>query len=132
MSTFPEANAFHVTCLSQDKIHCLEHRQSLGRQALVEVLPQWLVLNQTHVVIRPLLASLVFVDLDNWIGTLQSLIDLKTRAVVVTSSNNYQAWFCIDGTLTARTALFVQRQLIEHLKGDPVACSAAQQGIAWQ
>ena len=37
------------------------------------MMPQWLSLNQTHVFIRPLIGSLVFLDLDTWNGSIQSL-----------------------------------------------------------
>jgi len=109
---FSEELAFHVTCLSQDKKHCLVSRQIVGRQALIDALLQWLSLNQTHVFIRPLIGSLVFLDLDTWNGSIQSLIDLKARVVTCTSRTNYQAWFCIDHTLTAKTAAYVQKSLV--------------------
>ena len=128
LASFPEAVAFHVTCLSQDKKHCLVNRQSVGRQALIDALPQWLSLNQTHVFIRPLIGSLVFLDLDTWNGSIQSLIDLKARVVTCTSRTNYQAWFCIDHTLTAKTAAYVQKSLVSYFQADVGACSRSQQG----
>ena len=109
---FSEALAFHVTCLSQDKKHCLVNRQIVGRLALIDALLQWLSLNQTHVFIRPLIGSLVFLDLDTWNGSIQSLIDLKARVVTCTSRTKYQAWFCIDHALTAKTAAYVQKSLV--------------------
>ena len=127
-SAFPEYSSFHVTVLSQDKKQCLVNRQSLSPQAVRTSLHQWLSLSRVHVFVRPLLGRLVFLDLDAFAGSWDTLIRLRPQVVAETSAGHFQAWYVVPNNLASKTALRVQQQLTQALGADKAACSGQQQG----
>ena len=65
VAAFPDALAFHITVLSAEK-RCLVNKPSISAADLRRQLRQWLELRNAHVCVRPLLGSLVFLDLDDY------------------------------------------------------------------
>ena len=100
----------------------------ISKTDLSLALPEWLKLHHTHTFIRTLLGRLVFLDLDQFEGSIDSLIALQPRCLTQTSPNNLQAWICLDETLSTKTSLFVQHELTKALGGDPGADTGFQQG----
>ena len=104
LQCFPEAVAFNVTLLTEERRHVLSLPQC-SRPHLLQNLGTWLGMTSCHFFIRPHMANLIMVDLDNYTGQLEAVLALKPRALVCTSPGNYQAWLKVTTLVHARTAL---------------------------
>jgi hypothetical protein len=124
---FPEAEAFNVILLTEEK-RTIHHRPRCSRQSLLSELPNWLKLKEVHFFIRPLLSSVVMVDLDGYKGDLETIVRLRPRALTSTSPGNYQAWFMVPSSLASKTAIWVTKQLTLSLGGDRNSAKEGQQG----
>ncbi|CAE7939592.1 unnamed protein product, partial [Symbiodinium necroappetens] len=92
-------------------------------------LQTWLTLQNTHFFIRPLLRTLIFLDLDGFPSQhWEALVRLQPRAIVETSPGNLQAWFTLDTTSSGPTAVYVTKELAKALGGDPGSTAMGQQG----
>jgi hypothetical protein len=120
LEAFPEAAAWKVVILDRDKqrkflgpeMSCKEVRKHLGA---------WVQQRNAHVFVRPLIANLVFLDLDKFpIGQehFGALVRLQPRAIVRTSNGNYQAWFTVPKACSAGDALLVSKALTECFHAD--------------
>ena len=126
IEAFPEAQAFHVVLLTQEK-RAIVVKPQCSRHELIENLQVWLCMKEVHFFIRPLLRSLVMVDLDHYSGDLEIVLRLCPRALVCTSSGSYQGWWTVSDTAT-RTAPWVMSKLTEALGGDTRSAKPTQQG----
>ena len=126
IEAFPEAHAFHVVLLTQEKRATVVKPQC-SRQELLTNLQVWLSMKAVHFFIRPLLRSLVMVDLDDYKGDLDIVLRLNPRALVCTRPGNYQGWWTVSDTAT-RTATWVMSKLTEALGGDTRSAKPTQQG----
>ncbi|OLP81866.1 hypothetical protein AK812_SmicGene37534 [Symbiodinium microadriaticum] len=128
LGLFPEAHAWNVSILSTDK-RAVVYRPSCSRDVLRQNLPTWLSLHNTHFFIRPLLRTLVFLDLDGFPSQhWEALVRLQPRAIVETSPGNLQAWFTLDTASSGPTAVYVTKELAKALGGDPGSTAMGQQG----
>ena len=127
LQAFPEAASFSVTLLTDEK-RAVVHQAQCSAQNLHKNLPVWLGMKNVHFFIRPHMANLVLVDLDNYTGEFQLLLRLQPRALVRTSPGNYQLWLSIPDSLVGKTASWVTKQLTQALKGDPASVNCTQQG----
>ena len=82
LEVFPEAKAFSITIMTKDKDKTLINRPHCAKETLLKELPNWLGYQEHHFFIRPLLASLVMLDLDKYGGDIETLVRLKPRALV--------------------------------------------------
>jgi hypothetical protein len=89
LEAFPEAQSFNVVCPTQEK-RIVVNRERCSRHELNTNLQAWMAMTSVHFFIRPLLRSLVMVDLDDYKGNLATVLRLNPRAVVCTSPGNYQ------------------------------------------
>ena len=78
LEAFPEAEAFHVCLLTEEKRSIINKAQC-SRYELIKNLPTWLTMQSVHFFIRPLLRSLVMVDLDEYKGDLDIVLRLNFR-----------------------------------------------------
>ena len=121
LGLFPEAHTWNVSILSTDK-RAVVYRPSCSRDFLRQNLQTWLSLHNTHFFIRPLLRTLVFLDLDGFPSQhWEALVRLQPRAIVETSPGNLQAWFTLDTASSGPTVVYVT-------KGDPASTAMGQQG----
>ncbi|CAJ1444601.1 unnamed protein product [Effrenium voratum] len=81
-----------------------------------------------HFFMRPNLASLVMVDLDDHDGSLQDVLSLAPRALVQTSPRCFQIWYTLDQRFAASDAATVTRELSQILGGDTRSARTTQVG----
>ena len=97
LEAFPDAKAWHLTVLSQDKV-CKTNLTNVSTESLHAKLSQLLRQRDVHVFVRPLLSNLILLDLDDFDASgkhLEEVLSLQPRALVRTSPSNYQAWLTI-------------------------------------
>ena len=87
----------------------------------------WLQMD-AHFFMRPNLASLVMVDLDDHDGSLQDVLSLAPRALVQTSPRCFQIWYTLDQRFAASDAATVTRELTQILGGDTRSARTTQVG----
>ena len=90
LESFPEAQAWHITVLDQQKVH-ITNAERMSPSMVRRSLQWWLGLRNVHIFVRPLLSNLVFLDLDNFEEAnkdLSDVIQLQPRAVVRSSPGN--------------------------------------------
>ena len=75
VALFPEAQAYHISVLTPEK-RVVVHRPSIATAAFLKNLDAWLRLEGVHVFCRPLLRTLVFLDLDGFQKNWQTLLQL--------------------------------------------------------
>ncbi|CAJ1328574.1 unnamed protein product, partial [Effrenium voratum] len=90
-------------------------------------LEDWLQMD-AHFFMRPNLASLVMVDLDDHDGSLQDVLSLAPRALVQTSPRCFQIWYTLDQRFAASDAATVTRELSQILGGDTRSARTTQVG----
>lgn len=127
VGAFPEARAWHLTILTSDK-RCLVNKASITTQDLQRGLDSWLALHQFHVFIRPLLSTLVFLDLDDFSGPWPELTQLRPRVISQTSEKNFQFWGTIAENGSNKTPAWVTKQLQQFFKSDARSTAPSQQG----
>jgi hypothetical protein len=130
LEAFPEAAAWKVCILGRDKNPMF----SGPEMSSIEVrkrLSTWVKQRNAHVFVRPLMANIVFLDLDKFpVGHeyFGALVRLQPRAIVRTSNDNYQAWFTIPKACAARDALLVAKALTQCFHADFGSVQKDQQG----
>ena len=118
IEAFPEAKAWSVSVLSQDKSKALVQRPQCSREVLLRELNAWMKIPQSHFFLRPLLSNVVLLDLDGCKVDLQTLLSLQPRALVLTSPpNNLQMWLCIPDSLSNKASLLVCKELTTQFSG---------------
>ena len=127
VSLWPECRAWHVTILTHEK-RAVVHRPAVATQELLASLDAWLRLQQVHVFIRPLINTLVFLDLDGFHGDWQALQRLRPRCISQTSAGNYQFWATLPPPMQVKSVSWVTRELQQIFHGDPHSISPQQQG----
>jgi len=128
VEVFPEAKAFSVTILDKEKKAVKVHRPRCSKSLLLQQLPFWIGLKDHHFFIRPLLASVVLLDLDSFHGDTEVLVRLKPRALVATSKGNLQLWLTVPASFAGKTALYVAKELTRASDGDSRSAKDTQQG----
>ena len=126
LEAFPKAQAFNVILLTEEK-RAIISRPQCSRALLLKELPGWLSMSAVHLFIRPLMANLIMVDLDNYAGEFETLLALRPRALVRTSPGNFQLWPTLPDSLAAKTAAWATSQLTAALGGDPTSAKVIQQ-----
>lgn len=117
IEAFPEAKAWSVSVLTQDKSKALVQRPQCSREVLLRELNAWMKIAQSHF-LRPLLSNVVLLDLDGCKVDLQTLLSLQPRALVLTSPpNNLQMWLCIPDSLSNKASLLVCKELTTQFSG---------------
>lgn len=127
LAAFPEASSWHVTVLTPDK-RCIVNKPALPTDEFRKSLPAWLQLSGVHVFVRPLLARLVFLDLDNFKGNWETLVELQPRIISETSPGNFQWWGTLSEVVPAKQATSVTKQLQTAFGADPHSTGSQQQG----
>ena len=127
IDVFPKAAAFNVL-LRTDERRVVYNKPQMGRQALLTELPRLLEFKEVHFFIRPLLANVAMIDLDNFQGEISSLLALKPRALTSTSPGNFQAWFTIPDSMASKTSIEVAKQLTHALQADNRSAKTDQDG----
>ena len=128
IEAFPEAQAFSVTILTEEKRSVVGHPQC-PREKLLRELPRWLDLQAVHFYVRPLIGNLVMVDLDEFRGDFDILLKLQPRALVCTLPGNYQMWLTVPPQLASKCAVWVTKELTEVFEADRrSAANPSQQG----
>lgn len=91
-------------------------------------LPFWMDLQGVHVFIRPLLNTLIFLDLDRFAGSFEQLVALQPRCITSTSPGNYQFWATLPPPMQVKTASFVTKELQRLFQSDPHSTAPQQEG----
>ena len=123
----PEAQSFSVCLCTQEK-RAIVNRAACSRGVLLNELRGWMGTNSVHFFLRPQLRNLVFLDLDNFQGSVEDLLKLKPRILVSSSPGNYQAWLTVNEELCGQTAVWVMKELTAALGADQRSAKPTQQG----
>jgi hypothetical protein len=130
LDSFPEAQAWHITVLDQQKVH-ITNAERMSPSMVRRSLQWWLGLRSVHIFVRPLLSNLVFLDLDNFEEAnkdLSDVIQLQPRAVVRSPPGNHQAWYTIPEALASKNATWIAQCLNVRFAGDERSLKPGQQG----
>ena len=127
LASFPEAQAYHLTILSSEK-RCLINKGSIAPEPLRKQLKVYMDMQNVHVFIRPLLGSLVFLDLDDFQGSWESVVQLRPRVLSETSPGNFQAWYVMPAGVASKSAMWAMQELVRALGADTRSAKMTQQG----
>ena len=127
IEAFPEASAFNVCILTTEKRPVFSQSRC-SRDFLLKHLAGWLALYPVHIFVRPVIPRLIMIDLDNFNGAIDMLYRLNPRALVCTSSGNYQMWLVATDDISVDNIPWITTRLTEVLRGDPRSAKPTQQG----
>ena len=85
LELFPEAVAWKICILTKEKKECILSAPSMSSTEVHKRISGWLKQTNVHVFVRPLMANLVFLDLDKFPvdnDNFGVLVRLKPRAIV--------------------------------------------------
>ena len=80
LAAFPDASSWHVTILSPDK-RCVVNKPAIATDEFCKALPAWLQIHDAHFFVRPLLCTLIFLDLDKFQGQWNELVESQPRVI---------------------------------------------------